>query len=314
MIVYHGLEDKKLKAKPRCIALGIFDGVHRGHQKILRKVVDQGRRCRTSSMVVTFEPHPNRVLNPRESHPILMSLPHRIRLFKQMRIREVLVIRFNQRFSKVPHETFLNRILVRHLGMRSLCVGDDFRFGCKGRGNVVYLKQKSRELGFRFSAIPAIRFQREVISSTSIRRLIEQGKLRRAAKMLGRPVSVYGTVVHGQGRGRSLGFPTANLNPHHETLPPSGVYVAWGMVNQSPLKAVIHIGPRPTFRETGKTLEVHFLNFHQNLYGRELELIFLKRLRAIRKFKSPRELASAIKKDIYKCRLTRYNYPKSNIN
>ncbi len=319
MKIYRGLHDKAMKRKKRCIAIGVFDGVHRGHQKILRQVVHDARRTRASAMAVTFEPHPMKVLRPKAADPILISLAHRLRFFEKMGFQETLVIPFSKRFSKITHEFFLESLLFKRLGMLSLSVGHDFRFGHQGLGTTAYLAERSKMIGFRLSVFKPVRIQRKIISSTSIRRLIESGRLAKAAQMLGRPVSVYGTVVHGRGRGEALGFPTANLNPHHETLPPSGVYAAWGYLNKKRLRGVIHIGERPTFQDRERSLEVHFFDFHRTIYGKELELIFVKRLRSIRRFPTREALKKAIRDDskralkaLYKAAGNKYNRRYTN--
>ncbi len=297
MKIYSGFHDKTLKPRPRAVAIGVFDGVHRGHQRILKKILKDAKEKKWKSMIITFDPQPNKVLRPNAPHPILISLSHRLRFFEQMGIDEAIVIRFNRQFSKISHLFFLEQLLLKKAGLRSLAVGHDFCFGYKGRGNGSFLSDESKKLGFRFNEVPPLRQSGEIISSTAIRALIERGKLERAEKMLGRPVSVYGNVVRGRRRGRGIGFPTANLNPHHETLPPRGVYAAWGLLGRRKLKGVVHIGERPTFGDREKALEVHFLDFHQNIYGKELELLFVKRLRHTQKFKSKHLLAGAIKKD-----------------
>ncbi|MBI3253092.1 MAG: bifunctional riboflavin kinase/FAD synthetase [Candidatus Omnitrophica bacterium] len=314
MKIYQGFRDKRLKKRPRAVAIGIFDGVHRGHRKIIQKALGAARRSRAASLVVTFEPHPNKILRPGQKHPILMSLEHRLRLFERLGIAEVLVIRFDRRFSKITHEDFLRGLLLKRLGMKSLCVGHDFRFGFRGRGDARYLRQESGKRGFGFSLVAPLKVRGRTISSTRIRRLIERGHLRKAEEMLGRPVSVYGTVIHGRGRGRSVGFPTANLNPHHETLPPRGVYAARGFLGERELAGVIHIGKRPTFADRQASLEVHFLNFHKNIYGREVELIFIKKLRPIRKFRDKAALAEAIREDIRKAAISLYKAPFTDYN
>lgn len=296
MKIYRGFEDKRLARRARSAAVGIFDGVHRGHRKILSRVLSEARRLRTKALVVTFEPHPNKILRPAQPHPILMSLQHRLRFFEKMGISETLVVRFTKRFAGITREGFLRRLLQR-AGMRTLAVGHDFRFGHRGKGNTRFLQARSRELGFHLSVIPAFRHRGEIISSTRIRRLIERGNLKKAGEMLGRPVSVYGNVVRGRGRGKSLGYPTANLNPHHETLPPAGVYAVWGLLDGQKLKGVVHIGARPTFRERECSVEAHFLNFNGIIYGREVELIFVKKLRPIRRFKDQASLVRAIRRD-----------------
>ena len=300
MKIYSGFNDKRLKPKRRCLAIGVFDGVHRGHQRILSRLLVDARRFQAESMVVTFEPHPIKVLEPRACQPILISLSHRLRFFEKMAIGETLVVPFNKRFSRISHPLFLHQFLIEQLGMKTLSVGEDFCFGRQGKGDAHFLQQESRRLGFGLSLVKPLKDGKDIISSTRIRCLIERGYLKRAERMLGRPVSVYGTVMAGRGRGKSLGFPTANLNPHHETLPPSGVYAARGYLDGTWLKGVIHIGERPTFGDLEKSLEVHFFNFNRNIYGKELELFFVSRLRGIYKFKNRQALIRAIQKDAQK--------------
>lgn len=297
MKVYKGF-GAALPKSPRSVAIGVFDGVHRGHRKILAAAIADARRNGRKAAVVTFDPHPVKVLSPRHALPVLMSLSHRLRQFGKLGVDESVVVRFNKAFARTPHQDFLEKFLIGRLGMRMLAVGHDFCFGRGGAGDERYLKKESRRRGFRLNVTRALRHGGAVISSTRIRKLIEKGRLEAASRMLGRPVSVYGDVIRGKGRGRSLGFPTANINPHHETLPPSGVYAAKGYLGKKQLKGVIHIGPRPTFAEKERSVEVHFFHFRGDLYGRELELIFVKRLRPIRRFKGRAELVRAIRSDI----------------
>ena len=250
-------------------------------------------------MVVTFDPHPQKVLSPKHLNPkILMSFEHRLHFFSAMGVRETLVVPFNKKIARISHEDFLNGLLLKRLGMKSLSVGENFRFGRQAKGGREYLAEQSKKTGFGLFLSPALSFHGRPISSTRIRQLIEEGDLKQASKMLGRPISVSGTVVRGRGRGHSIGFPTANLNPHHETLPPPGVYAAVGTLGKRLLKGMVHIGERPTFKDKEKTLEVHFLDFHRDIYGREIELIFLGKLRPIRSFPDGRVLARQIQKDI----------------
>lgn len=301
MKVYFLPEDAgRVRRRPRAVAIGIFDGVHLGHRKIIEKTLH--RRGETPA-VVTFDPHPGKVLHPKEFHPtILMSLEHRLKILEALGVRETFVIRFNRRFSGISHESFLRDTLLDRLQTRFISVGDDFRFGHRGLGDRKYLESESHKSSFKLSAARQLLFKKKPISSTRIRQKIEHGDLVRAKKMLGRTVSVYGTVVRGRGRGRKLGFPTANLNPHHEALPPAGVYAARGFLGKKPLRGVIHIGERPTFGDKQRSLEVHFFDFHKNIYGRDLELLFIARLRSIRRFSDPKRLSDAIRQDAMKAK------------
>ena len=303
MKIYRGFKDKKLKRRARAVAIGIFDGVHRGHQLILKKALASAKKLHATPMVVTFDPHPQKVLSPKHLNPkILMSLEHRLRFFASMGIQETLIVPFNKKTAGISHGDFLKKLLLGRLGMRSLSAGRDFRFGRKASGDRRYLAEQSKKERFGLFLSPALPFGGKAISSTRIRQLIEEGGLKQASRMLGRPVSVSGTVVHGRGRGRKVGFPTANLNPHHETLPPPGVYAAMGTLGGRLLKGMVHIGQRPTFRDREKSLEVHFLDFHRDIYGREIELIFLAKLRPVRAFSSAKALAKQIQTDIRKAK------------
>ncbi len=303
MKIYHGFFDPKLKARKRSVAIGIFDGVHLGHRRILKKMLRVAAELGASPLVITFDPHPAAVLSPKKPSPaVLMSLSRRLEQFERMGIREALVVPFDKKFSKISRETFLEKFLLKRLHMRSLCVGHDFCFGRRAAGNGDFLKKAAKKHSFRLSIVPAVKMGREIISSSRVRALIETGRFKKAEKMLGRPASVVGTVVRGRGRGRWVGFPTANLEPHHEILPPGGVYAGFGYRQGRKLSAVIHIGERPTFKDKEKSLETHFLDFHHNIYGEDLELIFVKKIRATRRFKSPGILARAIARDIAKTR------------
>ena len=298
MKVYKGFSDKGIKKYKRSIAIGIFDGVHRAHAKILRRALRDAKKLRARSTFVTFHPHPQKVLSGnRKNTPILMSLEHRLRTIAALGFDEALVVPFTRAFSRMSAERFLC-LLSEKMGMCSLAVGHDFRFGRRAEGDTGFLRQRAGRLGYRLHVCAPVRHAGRVISSTAIRALIEKGRLKEAAALLGRPVSVYGTVVHGLGRGHHIGFPTANLDPHHETLPPEAVYAVRGLLGRERLKGVLHIGRRPTFGEKEKTVEVHFLDLRRRLYGREIELFFVRKLRPIRRFSGPESLSKAIRRDI----------------
>ena len=303
MRVYHGLSDPRLKKKKRCVAVGIFDGVHRAHARILAHAMSAAKKTRTVPAVLTFDPHPQKVLSgDHKNPPILTSLAHRLRAMAALGIAEAVVVRFDRRFARTDRADFLERDLLDRLGVRMLAVGHDFRFGRRALGDTRYLRERSRALGFKLFVCPPVKHGGRLVSSTAIRRLIEKGRLKEAGAMLGRPVSVYGTVIRGRGRGRSLGFATANLDPHHETLPPEGVYAVRGDLGGRPVKGVLHIGKRPTFGETDKSVEVHLFEWKRELYGREIELFFVRKLRPIRRFRSVGELRKAIAGDARRAR------------
>ena len=301
MNVYSGFLDPRLKAHPRAVAIGVFDGIHLGHQKIIRSMLRDAKRLGISSAIVTFHPHPEHVLGRHgPDSSVLLSLHHRLALLKATGVQECIVVRFNRAFSKVSAENFLNKFLLGRLRMRSLSVGKGFRFGRQARGDEHFLKESANREGFLFHCIQPLRRRGEIVSSTRIRRLILSCRFSEASILLGRPYAIEGTVVAGRGRGRRIGFPTANLDPHHEVLPPSGVYAASGKLKGKSRNAVVHIGSRPTFSDREKTVEIHFLNPTADIYGQDIELEFKGRLRSVKRFKSVEDLKAAIAQDIHK--------------
>lgn len=303
MRVHRGLREAAADAalRGRSVALGVFDGVHLAHRRIIRRAVAAARKLGARATALTFDPHPKNVLFPDKRRPILQSLEHRLRLFSEMGVDEAVVIRFDRRFAATTAEGFL-RLLTRRLDARTVCVGHDFRFGRHGRGDTELLRSWAAATGRRVWIEPPYKVGGEVVSSTLIRGLVLKGELGRASRLLGRRFSVYGNVVRGHGRGRQIGFATANLNPHHETLPPAGVYAAWGTVRGRRVAAVVHIGPRPTFAEKDPSIEVHFLTPQPRLYGSSVEVGFVRKLRDINRFKSTAELKRAIRSDVRKAR------------
>jgi len=306
MKVIYGLKQIKKFKKP-VVALGVFDGVHLGHQRILKATVDKARRIKGTSMVVTFSPDPHR----EES---LYSLEHRLRLIADLGVDVCIVIRFNKTFSKISAEDFVKEILVKKNGARYIYIGCNFKFGKNARGDFKTLDKLSHMYNFKLKAFDIIKINNQPISSTYIRRLITRGKLNAAGKLLSRPVSVLGTVIRGTSLASRLGFPTANINPHHEVLLPSGVYAVLAIFHNKKFKGVCYIGTKPTFsRQDGipllagrhqrqKHVEVYIFNFKKNIYGKYLEIQFIKKIRNERKFNSPQYLVQQVKKDIAQTR------------
>jgi len=302
MKVIYGI-DKIKKFKKPVVALGVFDGVHIGHQRILQAVVDKVRRIKGTSVVVTFWPDPHRENS-------IYSLEHRLRLMGAIGIDVCIVIRFNKEFSRISAEDFIRDILVNKIVAQYIYVGRNFRFGKQAKGNFKTLDKLSHIYNFKLKVFDIIEINNQPISSTYIRRLITRGRLSAAGKLLSRPVSVLGTVIRGTSLASRLGFPTANINPHHEVLPPSGIYAVSTIFNNKKFKGVCYIGRRPTFSRPGeipllagkhqkqKNIEVYIFNFKKNIYGKYLEIQFIRKIRNERKFSSPASLVRQIKKDI----------------
>ncbi|NQT94911.1 MAG: bifunctional riboflavin kinase/FAD synthetase [Candidatus Omnitrophica bacterium] len=297
MKIIYGVKNLKRKIMPTIITVGIFDGVHIGHQAAIKELLKKAKEIKAIPTVVTFDPHPAKVLKGKESISMLSSLNHRLCLMENLGIELCLVIRFTKRFAGHDTKGFIQDILLKRMNMKSLIVGEDFSFGEDNVHTKAALEKVSKEMGFKLYVVGLRKHNSRIISSSIIRHLIENGKLNSASKLLGRPISILGTVVRGRKRGRALGFRTANIDPHHEAIPPSGVYAAYTRVGNRSYKAVLNIGRRPTFGEKDPSIEVHIFGINKNLYGKDLEVYFHKRLRPERKFKSEDHLRSQIIKD-----------------
>jgi len=301
MRIIYGIKDLEVKG-PTAVTIGIFDGVHKGHRKVLKELKRQSRIINGKSCVVTFEPHPMKVLMPKKAPPAVISGVHKMRLLESEGVDIVLIINFTKEFAAITPLRFAKDVLKDRLNAKVLLVGENFVLG-KGRaGNVRNLKKIGRRLGFSVQAVKPLRSVGQVISSTLIRKLIMSGRLEKARRLLGRNVSVLGTVVRGSSRGRTIGFPTANIDPHHEAIPPSGVYIVKVRLADRKYRGILNIGFRPTFMGMGyqkePTIEVHIFGFNESIYGKEIEVIFLKRIRHERKFSNKKHLLSRIMEDI----------------
>ncbi len=309
MKAYHSLRAIKRPPSRSVVAVGVFDGIHIGHQSLIKALVKRAKTLKAQSLVLTFYPHPSLVLHPKRPTPLLISLEHRLRLLEEMGIDIAVIVRFTRAFSEIKPQRFLRDILIKRLGMVEMLVGDNFIFGKGGGGNIRFLKRLSGVYGFKLRKRSLLRVNERTISSTFIRSLIIKGRLKEASGLLGRPVSILGTVKRGTERGRILGFPTANIDPHHEAIPPSGVYAVYVILGKKRYNGILNIGFRPTFhskrytqyaiRNTPEpTIEVHIFDFNRDIYSRGLEIIFKKRIRPERRFKAKECLIKRIILDI----------------
>jgi len=284
--------------------IGVFDGLHKAHKEIV-KAMKKKAGTRYKTLVITFDPHPLKVIFPAKKTPLLVSFAHRMRLMEEEGIDAALVLRFDKKLARMPMEEFIKKILGR-IRIKELCVGANFFFGRYKKGTPKKLRDFSGIFRYRVTSVQPIKKKGLVISSTRIRRLIKMGKLSSARDLLGRPVSVLGTVVKGCGRGRSLGFPTANIDPHHEAIPLSGVYAVKIRYNSVTYGGILNIGTRPTFRAEGEepepSIEAHIFNFRKNIYGEDLEIGFVKKIRNERKFRQVEQLKRQLKKDMLRAK------------
>ncbi len=284
---------------PLAIAAGVFDGMHHGHRAVLQAALDAARRMGGSAVALTFDPHPAKILRPDHAPRLLTSTPHKIALMGEFGIRHVLVIRFDEEFSALAAEEFLRRLSASAGTLRRICVGQGWKFGHERRGDGTLLRTFGPSLGFETTEVAPVSIGGAVVSSTLIRKAVETGDLDTAENLLGRRYSILGTVRHGDGLGRQLGFPTANLAAHNEQFPPDGVYAVRVRTNGGIFAGVANIGVRPTVQSGGeRLLEVHLLDFSDDLYGKDIEVGFLRFLRPEKKFSDTEALRRQIALDV----------------
>ncbi len=317
-MIIHSASELNAAGQKSCVAIGFFDGVHLGHQQIIRQTISDAQQHEGLAVIITFDRHPNTVVAPTRVPPLIYSLPQKLRTISSLGPDTLLLIHFDKPFSQQTGEDFV-RELDRDFGqIQSLCVGANFTFGHKRAGNVALLKRLGAELNFSVHGLAAVSLDNKPVSSTRIREAIMAGNLDGAGQMLGRPWSLAGNVMRGDRLGHELGFPTANLDVTGLVLPPDGVYAVHAQIlpnaaaspathdsRPSPsFRAVLNIGIRPTIKTAvpERRVEAHLLDFQGDLYGREVELIFVQKLRDERKFPSVAELQAQIARDIQQAR------------
>ena len=283
---------------PVAIAAGVFDGVHLGHRAVISSALDFAAANRGSAVVLTFDPHPTAVLRPGNASPLLTSTRHKLRILAGQGVQHTLVIPFNKDFAATAPADFIRQLAVA-CPLRQICVGQDWAFG-KGRaGNLALLTELGPQLGFAANGIPSIAIDGQPVSSTAIRAAIQSGDLPTAQRLLGREFSLFGTVIAGNKLGRTIGFPTANIRPENEQLPPNGVYAVTAELGNKRIAGVANIGLRPTVQDADKErlLEVHLFEFTGDLYGQDMEVHFRNFIRPEQRFASLDALKDQIARD-----------------
>lgn len=297
MRVWNGIEAYPSPALAAVASIGNYDGVHRGHRAILERVVGDARRSSAPSLLITFDPHPVRIVAPETALGLLQTRGQKLAALEQARLDGVLIVRFDAELAALDGETFFTRVLGRRVPLAALWVGESFRFGHRRSGDLALLRAIGEREGFRVHAVPAVSAGDETVSSSAIRAAVSAGDVERAARMLGRPYALAGEVVRGEGRGRSLDTPTANLRVDNDILPAHGVYVTETVALAARHPSVTNVGRRPTFAGRETTVETHLLGFHETLYEERIEVRFLARLRDEMRFASPSELADQLARD-----------------
>jgi riboflavin kinase/FMN adenylyltransferase len=305
MNVIRGLRDMKPLDDPVVLTMGTFDGVHVGHQVILRRTVEVARARDAVSVAITFEPHPRAVLGRPEEGRLLTATAHKLELIEAEGIDVCVVVKFNRSFADINAEAFVTDLLAAKFRLQAIVVGATNRFGKNASGDAQFLQQCGERFGFDVEIVDPVRVDEMIVNSSVVRTLVQGGELDQAAAFLGRPYSLVGTVVQGATRGRRVGYPTANLDPHSEVVPPSGVYAVHVRLAGRALGGVLNIGYRPTFEDpdqVSQVVEVHIFDFDEPIYGRELEAIFVKKLREELRFESIELLRKQIRSDIREAR------------
>lgn len=304
MEVIRGIETLKNFYRGKIVlALGNFDGVHLGHREIIKMAADTAKDYGCKSAVMIFDPHPLQVLAPEKSPLLLQTLEQRISLIGQAGVDYVIVHPFTRDFASLLPEEFINRFLCSELNVAAVVVGFNYSFGKNGAGTPEVLKEMGQKCGFAVKVAEPVLVDGKPVASSRIRMLLAAGKVEEAARLLGYCFSLQGTVVHGDGRGKTLGFPTANLQtPEGVIHPGNGVYLTKATVEGQSFWSLTNVGHRPTFGKQDVSVEVHILDAQKNLYGLALKLDFLQKIRDEKKFSGPRELVRQISRDIQRAR------------
>ncbi len=302
MRIYNNFRNQCLPPQSQVVAIGNFDGVHSGHRSLFALACARARKAGLESAVLTFQPHPLKLLFPTRRVFLITSYERKVELIAACNIDNLVIAPFDHAFADLSAVEFAEQVLALHLGAAVVIVGENYAFGRNREGTLATLTELGREFGFAVEVAPAFQIDGELVSSTKIRAAIMQGDIERAARFLGRECAITGQVVRGKGRGRGIGFPTANLVSEVELYPKEGVYAVWVEYQGQRFKGVMNIGYNPTFADTGLTVEVHILDFDEDLYGRDLKIIFVKRLRSEKSCSGIEELRSLIAADVTSAR------------
>jgi riboflavin kinase/FMN adenylyltransferase len=277
--------------------------VHLGHQAVISTSTEHAKAANGTPVVVTFDPHPEKILRPEAAPHLLTASPHKIALIRELGVAHLLIVTFDKQFAATEPEDFVQQLVKHSNPLREICVGHKWSFGKNRRGNLGLLKKLGAQFDFEVVGIPPVTMNGELVSSTAIRHAVQTGDLRKAAVMLGREYTILGTVVRGDDLGKKMGFPTANLSAHNEQFPPNGVYFAQAMLDGVIYPGVLNLGYRPTVSsEKDRVLEIHLFDFDRDIYGSDLEVRFVRYLRPEKKFESVDTLARQIALDVKQAR------------
>ena len=304
MQVLRSISELGTLSGPLFLAIGVFDGVHLGHQAVISTSARHAKEVGGTPVVVTFDPHPAKVLRPQDAPHLLTATQHKIALIRDLGVAHLLILHFDREFAATTPDDFVAQLAANSHPLREICVGHEWSFGKNRAGNLDLLKKLGGTLNFDVVGVPAVTLNGEVVSSTEIRRAVADGDLTKATQMLGREYTILGTVKEGEKLGRKLGFPTANLSAHSEQFPPNGVYVTEARLAGSLYRGVANLGYRPTVsaEKPERLLELHLFDLNKDIYGEEVEVRFLRYLRPEQKFENLEALKSQIARDVEEAR------------
>lgn len=278
------------------VAIGNFDGVHQGHRKILRVLVEDARNNNLFPLLLTFHPHPAKILAKRKIE-LLQTIEQRLNEIKKSGVQMAIVLSFDHNLSQITAEEFIRTIILQKLKAKKIIVGDNFRFGKDREGDVTKLRELAFRYGFSIRSIPPVTVQGSVVSSSLIRKILKKGEIEKANTLLGRPYEIEGTVIRGKSRGKRLGYPTANIHPLNDIAPP-GVFISRVGIGSKKFPSVTHVGSKPTFNEKEVMIESYIIDYNDSLYKKKLRVFFLEKIREEKKFETPEALSLQIKKDL----------------
>lgn len=297
-ITPYSLNDIVEFGRETAVTFGVFDGIHLGHQAVINTLLKHAAHDNLASVLVGFYPHPLAFLAPERCPPLLTPLPKRVEILQQFGVDEIVMLSFDAQIASMSPEAFVERVLLEKCRAKHVVVGYACQFGKNRAGNAERLVELSKGYAFDVSVVPPTEIDGAPVHSTRIREALAQGDLQQSAQLLGRPYSLIGTVVHGDGRGREIGFPTANIETQHQVYPPNGVYAIRAKLEERWLDGVLNIGMRPTFNGVNIQVEGHFFNFDEIIYGKLVEIFLVKKIRSERKFPNIEFLIQQIQRDI----------------
>ena len=304
LTVLHDIAELAAIERPVVLAIGVFDGVHRGHQLVIQQAQARAQERGAVMVLMTFDPHPMRVLRPGSAPKLLCTAEHQQLILARQGVTHLLLCQFDEAFAKTSAEDFVQHLAAACRGLDAVFVGETWRFGARRAGDITLLKRLGAQLGFEAFGVKPLALEDKVISSTLIRQAVERGDFVTARDLLGRDYTVLGTVIEGRKLARQLGFPTANLDVHNEQLPPAGVYAVRALIGEAWHYGVANLGHRPTVAEADAlSFEVHVFDFAADLYGQFIEVIFVQHLRNEQKFSGLEELKAQIAADSERARL-----------